>query len=882
MPATRPTRTPKAGLLLLMAVALSLILAIPAPIARGDRLPTQDNGNASKTVTWLLNSTNELTLNGLEIANERLTLPWVTHNISWGDPGAFAANGILDTNLSRDSTNISLRSDATNYVADGELATGAPWTFESSPGGRVSANWSSTGLDAVFRHASTANNSLWDSLDSTTGWLGAPAGVMIHTNTTAQLEGAGMLGLNVTLPDAPDQWAGALRIAPVTGWSAYDRMIVWVLPLSVDSPMSFNVSAYINGTFHTTAARPLSPGWQEIEVDLTEFGPFRDYLASLTLRLNGRGVPLTQVYFDDIRVGSTKQFDETARAWQTITKATDTSAFAGNAVLQFNWSLLSATGVARTTGIVSVSGPSGTAQRPFSGPAGPGWRAFYADVSGTTVSAGEYDVSIAFEVVVDNASVSSVEARVDNVSLLFPNRHNGTFISEAVPVGSASEFTRVTWSFDANGPTAVQASLRSGNNTNPGTATWSSWLTWTASGAHSVSLPGASFIQVQVDLMTANASVGPLVQAMILETRHRSGVAGSAVSDIFRIPIAEIGAFQHWTSLRAIPAAPAGTSIAFSVGDGSTWQAVPADRNISTVNFTGIQWSATFTTTDGLVSPSLERVELVYEYLGPVVEIDLRSKDSLVVPAGGHILFTARALDAGGHVVSSAPSRFDWSTNDPKGRVFTDGTYEAGEVGVHTVTATDSRTSLFKSVEVTVRPADFWSDAVVPFAPYGLGILLIGALGYVAYEFAIRRMFAIDDVFLVSKDGRLLMHNTRRMRADRDEDILTGMLTAIVSFVKDSDPEENGDFRRFEVGGKTTLLERGTHVYLAAVYSGRVPRWAGKDLRRFMSALEWRFGDAFANWSGDPEDLQGLKEFTGQFVSRIRYRPPRRANGRAA
>jgi hypothetical protein len=49
-----------------------------------------------------------------------------------------------------------------------------------------------------------------------------------------------------------------------------------------------------------------------------------------------------------------------------------------------------------------------------------------------------------------------------------------------------------------------------------------------------------------------------------------------------------------------------------------------------------------------------------------------------------------------------------------------------------------------------------------------------------------------------------------------------------------------------------------------------------------MTSLETNFGDIFARWSGDPEDLQDLKAFTGRFVSRFRFRPPRRINGRAS
>jgi len=44
----------------------------------------------------------------------------------------------------------------------------------------------------------------------------------------------------------------------------------------------------------------------------------------------------------------------------------------------------------------------------------------------------------------------------------------------------------------------------------------------------------------------------------------------------------------------------------------------------------------------------------------------------------------------------------------------------------------------------------------------------------------------IEDVFLMYRDGRLIAHNTRRLRPDVDGDILSGMLTAVTAFVKDS------------------------------------------------------------------------------------------------
>lgn len=284
-----------------------------------------------------------------------------------------------------------------------------------------------------------------------------------------------------------------------------------------------------------------------------------------------------------------------------------------------------------------------------------------------------------------------------------------------------------------------------------------------------------------------------MLHGMDLETRHRA-TQGFLVSSAFSIPDKDRP--SRWKTLNAVWAGSAANTVSFYVGDGTYWQPFPGGDLSKTVTSVSIKWNASLGTSDGLVSPSLERVELVYE----------------LVPS---------------------------------------------------------------------RSSDWWDLAAIPYVPYGLLALTATVLGYVGYGFTVRRMFAIDDVFLISKEGRLMMHNTRRMRADRDEDILSAMLTAILSFLTDFDREENGDLRRFELGGKTALLERGRNAYLAAVYSGRVPRWAGKDLRRFMDDLERRFGEVFARWSGDPQDLQGLKEFSDRFVSRLRYRPSRGA-GRAS
>jgi len=790
MLATRPRDAHRTAALFLILLLIGLTGSSFVGLAAADLPRLRDNLDGTRTVTWRMNDAEGLTLQGVDLVKGNATLPWLHSNITWSSASQFAANALSVTNISYDANGITLRADSSNHVPDGNFSTGSPWSFEPSSGGNVTAWWDQGAETGRFSHDSAASASVWDAMDSHLPWVGV--GGQDWTNRTGSHDGSGMVGLNFTLPDSPGAFAGIYHQVSVN-WSAYDRMVLWVLPLNVSSPLTFNVTAFVGATFHQTTAQSLSGGWQELVVDLTELGPARDSLVTLTLRINGRNVPsTTTVYFDDLRVGNTKRFDETGWIHQSIDKASPTSSALGSGVLQFNWSLPNASGVVRVSGFVNLTGPSGSFERPFGGSSGAGWNRFEADVSGTTAAQGTYDVGFRVEVAADNTSASSVDVRVDDVSLVFPDRHNGTFLSNAVGPGAASEYLRVDWGIEAGGPSTVRMALRSGNSTSPGSPTWSAWETWTAPGMHSLTIPGARYVQVWVVLNTTNASVSPIVHAMDLETRHRAP-QGSIVSSVFPVPDVD-RPLLHWRFLRAVWNGSSGSSLSFSVGDVSYWQPVSSNGDLSSFTLTSIRWNASLTTTNGLVAPTLERVEVVYD----------------VLASGG-------------------------------------GGWFAG----------------------------------IPYLPYALALLVASVLGYAGYEFVIRRMFAIDDIFLISKDGRLMLHNTRRMRADRDEDILSAMLTAILTFLRDFDPEESGGLRRFDIGGKMALLERGTHVYLAAVYSGRVPRWAGKDLRRFMSNLETRFGPTFARWTGSPQDLQGLKEFSEKFVSRVRYRPGRGARRQA-
>jgi hypothetical protein len=861
-----------AVLLFLTILALMLALAV-VPGTRADAPIVTTNPDASRTVAWTFGSPANLTLQNVELVGGRAQLPWRTETVAWSS-SRFLANVSQSVNVSMGPSDLELLRDSTNYVANGDFATPSNWTFSNGTSGQVTATWDPAARDVRFAYNAGAD---WDTFDDQlTNWsclAPSPAFCGISPESQVKVQGAGSMKVTLSISSTAS-WVSAIRTGTVN-WSGWDNLVVWINPTNVTPPLSFNVTAVVAASQRTTTAIPLSTGWNEVVVDLNQLGSSqeRGSLQDVRFRINGQGVPTTDVFFDEATLGTAHTLDESAHFTQTLTKTRATPATPGSGYLSFDWSWVNESGVLWANASAGLSGSNGTTTVLFGRGVPVGWQHSGLDVSAISAAVGAYTVSFQLHVVVNNVSASHANLRIDNVSLEWPNRGNGTYLSIPAGLPLASEFPNITWDAVVPGGTSVTLRARSGNGTDTGSPSWSPWRTWSAAGDYPSGLPAADHFQIWVDLNTTNASLSPILRSLSIGIHHRAA-AGVIIADAFTAS----SDFLRWRSFNASVNVQTGTAITFLAGDGSSLAPVPPSGSLSGVQGPRLQWRADVSTMNGLQTPVLAEVQATYEFLGPADHILLTPSGVIDVEAGQVIQFSATVLDAGDHPVSASIS---WTTTDPTGSISNGGRYVAGSVTTGApwyVNVTVAGSGKSASALVTVRPASLAFGAVL--YPSLLAVIVLGAV-YSGYTVWSRRAFAVDDVFLVSKEGRLMMHNTRRMRADRDEDILSAMLTAILSFLTDFDREENGDLKRFQLGGKTALLERGKNAYLAAVYSGRVPRWADKDLRRFMADLEGRFGEVFAHWSGDPEDLQGLKEFSDRFVARIRYRPARNDRGRA-
>ncbi|MBS3817494.1 MAG: hypothetical protein KGY76_08040, partial [Candidatus Thermoplasmatota archaeon] len=182
---------------------------------------------------------------------------------------------------------------------------------------------------------------------------------------------------------------------------------------------------------------------------------------------------------------------------------------------------------------------------------------------------------------------------------------------------------------------------------------------------------------------------------------------------------------------------------------------------------------------------------------------------------------------------------------------------EPGEYNV-TVKVSDGVDTTSYNIEVYIEEPESepWYGNELIFLLVLIPIGLIAALFYLR-----RREYTIEDIFLIHDSGGLIKHITRTLKAERDEDILAGMFTAVQNFVDDAFAEEEDEvLKRMEYGEKKVLVHKGDSVILAVFISGEEPKSALEGMKNLVADIEERYGEDIEDWSGDLEDISGITE----------------------
>lgn len=197
---------------------------------------------------------------------------------------------------------------------------------------------------------------------------------------------------------------------------------------------------------------------------------------------------------------------------------------------------------------------------------------------------------------------------------------------------------------------------------------------------------------------------------------------------------------------------------------------------------------------------------------------------------------------------------------------------ESDNVGTHEIQIwikdVDNSISNIEILKIKVKAKDVDTaddNALLVGSVVGLVIVIIIILAVLMIMFT---TYKVKEVFLIHKSGILLSHLSREHKPGRDEEILSGMFTAVQEFIKDSfststRPGEADDhiLREMKIGDNNNILiERGNYIYLAVIFSGRGAGKLRNKVRNVLNIIEKQYEQSFKRWVGDMDKIAGVEK----------------------
>lgn len=144
--------------------------------------------------------------------------------------------------------------------------------------------------------------------------------------------------------------------------------------------------------------------------------------------------------------------------------------------------------------------------------------------------------------------------------------------------------------------------------------------------------------------------------------------------------------------------------------------------------------------------------------------------------------------------------------------------------------------------------------------------------------------FQIEELFLIHKaTGLLLSHvSSQKAGVKIDEDLISGMLTAIRNFASEAfTSAEKQDLEKIQYESSTIVVEMGHHSYLAAVISGIEPGQFDNDIRTLNQKIHNQYHKPLRKFDGDitqfGEMPRLLKRFLKKYDRKIDIRKPKKS-----
>jgi OOP family OmpA-OmpF porin len=122
-------------------------------------------------------------------------------------------------------------------------------------------------------------------------------------------------------------------------------------------------------------------------------------------------------------------------------------------------------------------------------------------------------------------------------------------------------------------------------------------------------------------------------------------------------------------------------------------------------------------------------------------------------------------------------------------------------------------------------------------------------------------VYRVEQVFLIhAETGLLLAHVTAPGLKVPDADLISGMLTAIQDFVRDSfRPAEGGTLSGFTVGEHTVHVEAGPRALIAGVIRGQCPEAVPERLAQTLEQIHLEYAGPLVDFEGETAPFETTK-----------------------
>ncbi len=122
-------------------------------------------------------------------------------------------------------------------------------------------------------------------------------------------------------------------------------------------------------------------------------------------------------------------------------------------------------------------------------------------------------------------------------------------------------------------------------------------------------------------------------------------------------------------------------------------------------------------------------------------------------------------------------------------------------------------------------------------------------------------IYRVEQVFLIHRDSGLLIQHLHLETIEvGDSDAVSGMLTAIQDFIRDSfSTSKKEELDSVDIGDFTVWLERGPYAVLACVMRGSAPYAFRGTMRSLLELMHARYGRTLENFDGDSSTLDDCR-----------------------